>query len=410
MGYELFIARRHLHSKSALGFVPIISLISVLGVFVGVMSLLVVLAVMNGFEQEVKSRIVGTNAHVILLRYGNEPFEPSADLLEQVRTTEGVVGIAPFVYTKTMIQVGDEQDGVVLKGIDPEREPGVSDLLARTIPADAELSWDGTGPPPVLLGSELALDLGALSGETVILASFQNAARTPFGTVPKMKRFRVAGTFDSGMYEYNSTMALVPLSAAQALLGMGENVTGVSVRVDDAYAAREIADRILARVGHPPYRANNWIDLNRTLFSWMSTEKRVMFVILALVILVAAFNIASTLIMVVMEKTREIGVLKSMGASIRGILTIFVLEGLAIGAAGTALGLAGGFLLCWLIDRYNFIPLPGDIYFIDSLPVRMEALDFVQVASAAMGICLIATLYPAWKASRLEPVRAIRYE
>lgn len=410
MGYELFIARRHLHSKSALGFVPIISLISVLGVFVGVMALLVVLAVMNGFEQEVKSRITGTNAHVILLRYGNEPFEPTEELLEEVRSVEGVVGLSPFVYTKTMIQIGDDQDGIVLKGIDPERENEVSDLLKRTIPSDADLSWEEGKAPPLLLGTELGLDLGALSGETVVLASFTNTARTPFGTVPKMRRFRVAGTFDSGMYEYNSTMALAPLRAAQEFLGMGENVTGVAIRVDDAYRAPEIADRILAKVGHPPYRANNWIFLNRTLFSWMSTEKRVMFVILGLVILVAAFNIASTLIMVVMEKTREIGVLKSMGASIRSVLTIFVLEGLAIGAVGTSLGLAGGYLLCWLLEKYKFIPLPGDIYFIDSLPVRMEAIDFVQVAAAAMAICLVATLYPAWKASRLEPVRAIRYE
>ncbi|MFH1681140.1 MAG: ABC transporter permease [Candidatus Eisenbacteria bacterium] len=410
MRYELFIARRHLHSQRRFGFIPVISLISVLGVFVGVTALLVVLAVMNGFEGEVKSRIMGTNAHVILLRYGNEPFEPGEELREQILATDGVADLSPFVYTKAMIQVGDDQDGVVLKGIDPEREPAVSDLLARTVPRDANLDWDGTGPPPALLGTELALSLGTLSGETIVLASFQNTARTPFGAVPKMRRFRVAGTFDSGMYEYNSTLVLVPLEAAQGFLDMGKSVTGISIRVDDPYRAPQIASRILARVGHPPYRANNWIDLNRTLFSWMSTEKRVMFVILALVILVAAFNITSTLIMVVMEKTREIGVLKTMGANLRSILLVFVLEGAVIGAIGTLLGLAGGWILCWLLDRYKFIPLPGDIYFIDSLPVRMEAFDFARVAAASMAICLVATLYPAWKASRLEPVHAIRYE
>jgi lipoprotein-releasing system permease protein len=410
MRTELFIAARHLRSESRLGFIPVISLISVLGVFVGVTALLVVLAVMNGFEQEVKSRIIGTNAHVVLLRYGNEPFAPDDSLLARVRETEGVTGLAPFVYTKTMVQVGDEQDGVVLKGIDPEREPSVSDILLRTVPQGASLEWDGAGPPPALIGSELALTLGTVTGETIVLASFQNTARTPFGTVPKMKRFRVAGTFDSGMYEYNSTLVLVPLRAAQEFLGMGRNVTGVAVRVNDAYRAPEIAERMLARVGRPPYRANNWIDLNRTLFSWMSTEKRVMFVILALVIVVAAFNIASTLIMVVMEKTREIGVLKSFGVSIRSVLAVFVLEGLAIGTVGTLLGLAGGFSLCWLLDRYKFIPLPGDIYFIDSLPVRMEALDFARVAAASLAICLVATLHPAWKAARMDPVRAIRYE
>lgn len=410
MRYELFIARRHLRSQSSLGFGPVIILISVLGVFLGVASLLVVLAVMNGFEHEVKSRIIGANAHIILLKYGNEPFVPGEELLEQVIGTDGVVAASPFVYTKAMIQVGDEQDGIVVKGIDQEMESGVSDLLARTIPAEATLDWEAGEPPPVLLGRELALSMGTLSGETVILASFHNTARNPFGAVPKMKRFRVAGIFDSGMYEYNSTLALIPLKAAREFLSMGDNVTGIAIRVEDAHRAPAVADAILDRVGHPPFRTNNWIDLNRTLFSWMEMEKRVMFVILALVILVAAFNIASTLIMVVMEKTREIGVLKSMGASIRSVLFIFVLEGMLIGVVGTLLGLSGGYITCWLLDRYNFIPLPADVYFIDSLPVRVEWTDFAQVAAAAMAICLVATLYPAWKASRLDPVHAIRYE
>ncbi|MBN1825913.1 MAG: ABC transporter permease [Candidatus Eisenbacteria bacterium] len=410
MGYAFFIARRHLRSKSSLGFVPIITLISVLGVFVGVAALLVVLAVMNGFEQEVKSRIIGTNAHVILLKYGNEPFVADEELLREVTETDGVVGASPFVYTQAMIQAGEEQDGIAVKGIDPAGEPRVSELLSRTVPSDADLTWEPGSPPPILLGRELALDLGTLSGETVILASFQNTARNPFGTVPKMMRFRVAGFFDSGMYEYNANLALVPIDAAREFLGMGEKVTGVAIRVQDAYRAPIVADRILERVGAPPFRANNWIHLNRTLFSWMSTEKRVMFVILALVILVAAFNIASTLIMVVMEKTREIGVLKSMGASLRGVLAVFVLEGAIIGALGTALGLLGGWTVCWLLERYKFIPLPADVYFIDSLPVQMDPADFVRVAAAAMAICFAATLYPAWKASRLDPLQAIRYE
>ncbi len=410
MGYELFIAARHLHARSRYAFIPIITLISVAGVFLGVASLIIVLAVMNGFEQEVKSRIIGTHAHVILLKYGNEPIEPTAELLEKVATTPGVVASSPFVYTKAMIQVDDEQDGLVIKGIDPAGEKSVSDLLNRVYPENATLEWEGGGIPPVLLGTDLALDLGAIAGETVVLASFQNTARNPFGAVPKMRRFRVAGTFDSGMYEYNSSLALLPIDAAQQFLDLGNKVTGISVRVADAYEAPEIATRILARVGNPPYRTNNWIHLNRTLFSWMETEKRVMFVILTLVVLVAAFNIASTLIMVVMEKTREIGVLKSMGASLRAILSIFVIEGVAIGGIGTALGCAGGYLACWLIDRYQIIPLPADIYFIDSLPIQVEVMDIVQVAGAAMIISLLATIYPAWKASRLEPVHAIRYE
>lgn len=410
MGYELFIALRHLHARSRYAFIPIITMISIAGVFLGVASLIIVLAVMNGFEQEVKSRIIGTHAHVILLKYGNEPIEPTAELIEKITTTPGVVASSPFVYTKAMIQVDDDQDGIVIKGIDPAGEREVSNLLRQVYPSDASLEWEEGGVPPILLGTDLALDLGAVTGETVVLASFQNIARNPFGTVPKMRRFRVAGTFDSGMYEYNSSLALLSIDAAQQFLDLDNRVTGISVRVEEAYDAPEIAARILARVGNPPFRTNNWIHLNRTLFSWMETEKRVMFVILALVVLVAAFNIASTLIMVVMEKTREIGVLKSMGASLRSILVIFIIEGVTIGGIGTALGCAGGCFACWLIDRYQFIPLPADIYFIDSLPIRVEVLDVAQVAGAAMVISLLATIYPAWKASRLEPVSAIRYE
>ncbi len=410
MSYELFIARRHLHASSRYGFIPIITLISIAGVFLGVAALIIVLAVMNGFEQEVKTRIIGTHAHVIVLKYGNEPFEPTGELIEKVNSTPGVVASSPFVYTKAMIRVGEEQDGIVIKGIDPEGEKTVSDLLSRVFPTDATLTWEEGSPPPILLGTELALSLGAVTGENVVLASFEETARNPFAAVPKMRRFRVAGTFDSGMYEYNSTLALLPIDAARQFLDLDNKVTGVSVRVKDAYDAPEIAARILARIGSPPFRANNWVHLNRTLFSWMATEKRVMFVILTLVVLVAAFNIASTLIMVVMEKTREIGVLKSMGASLRSVLAIFVIEGTVIGGAGTLLGCAAGYICCRLIEKYDFIPLPADIYFIDSLPIKVELLDVAQVAGAAMLISLLATLYPAWKASRLEPVHAIRYE
>ncbi|MFH0777600.1 MAG: ABC transporter permease [Candidatus Eisenbacteria bacterium] len=228
--------------------------------------------------------------------------------------------------------------------------------------------------------------------------------------IPLVKKFTVVGVFTSGMYDFDSSLGYISVSAAQEFLGMPGRVTGVEVRVRDMYKAPQVADSITGALGGFPYVASNWIELNRNLFSWMKTEKIVMFIILMLIVAVAAFNIISSLIMVVMEKRRDVGVLKSMGATSGSIMRIFMAEGVVVGIVGTILGCVTGFVGCYLLQKYKFITLPGDVYFIDRLPVRIEALDFLLVALAALGVCFVATIYPSWKASRLVPVEAIRYE
>lgn len=409
-GYQLLVARRYLRSRGEPRILSLVTAIAVGGVVVGVAALIIVLAVMSGFEREVKSRITGTNAHLILLKYDDEPVMPDRPLMEAIRGTPHVVAAAPFLFGKGMVLTGRETEGIVLKGIDPDQERAVTDILAATTPAGWESLLVSGETPGILLGRELALRLGVTAGDRVTLASFESARLSALGLTPRLRKYHVAGVFESGLYEFDSTLGLVSLDAARDLFGVAEGVTGIAIRLDDMYRAPDVGRRLARRLGSPPYRTNDWIELNRNLFSWMATEKQVMFVILTLIVLVAAFNIASTLIMRVLEKTREIGVLKAIGADRRGIMGIFVVEGMSIGILGTVVGLLLGLGTSVALDRWYPIDLPGDVYFIDTLPVRVEALDVVLVTLAAVAVSFIATLYPSWHASRLDPVEAIRYE
>ncbi len=408
--YQVFIADRYIRSRRGPGVISVVTVIAVGGVVVGVAALVIVLAVMNGFEQEVKARITGTNAHVILLKFDDEPVVADEGLMRVVRETPHVVAAAPFIFGKVMLMTGRETEGGVLKGIVPDVERGVTDVLETARPAGWEALLTSGETPGILLGKEMALRLGVEAGDPVTVASFESARIGATGIMPRLRKFHVAGVFESGMYEFDSSLGIATLDAARDVFDIREGVTGVAIRLDAMHRAPEIGDRLAERLGSPPYRANNWIELNRNLFSWMQTEKEVMFLILALIVLVAAFNIASTLIMRVMEKTREIGVLKSMGVDRGGVMGIFVCEGMYIGVVGTAVGLALGLGVAIALDRWYPLRLPGDVYFIETLPVRVEALDVALVTVAALAISLAATLYPSWHASRLDPVEAIRYE
>ncbi len=414
MSYELFIGLRYLKAKRKQTFVSLITLISIAGVMVGVTALIVVIAVMNGFKEDLRDKILGVTSHVVISRFDGN-ISKYQEVRAKVGEVSGVNAATPFIYTQVMISSRKAISGAVLRGIEPKTASKVinlpKNLRAGSLEElEAENKPEGMrSTPGIILGNELARNIGALRGDPVTVIS-PLGRLTPLGRVPRSQTFRVAGIFDSGMYEYDSTIAYVSLWAAQRFLGIGDRVTGIEVRVDDIYAADRVARAIGKALGGYPYWSRDWMRMNKNLFSALKLEKIVMFIILTLIILVAAFNIVGTLIMVVIEKTRDIAILKSMGATRRSIMKIFMIEGAVIGLVGTLLGLLGGYTLCTLLATYKFIELPSDVYYISTLPVQMNPLDVALIALAAIVITLAASVYPAWQASRFDPAEAIRYE
>lgn len=413
MSFELFISRRYLKSKQKQAFISLITLLSIAGVAIGVMALIIVISVMAGFESDMKSRILGVESHVVMMRYGGG-FTEYAQVAEKVKEIEGVASVTPFIYSQVMIRSSSGLSGAVLRGIDPETAGQVIKILDKDIleklnliaPKETDAD-ESPAVPGVILGIELAKALGAQIDDIIYLIS-PTGMISPVGHMPAMKRFKLVGVFTSGIYDYDGAIAYVHLSEAQKMLRMEGAVTGVEIFVNDIYKAKQTADQIVEKMGHP-YWARDWTQMNKTLFSALKLEKTVMFIILTLIILVAAFNIAGTLIMIVMEKTKDIAILKAMGATRRHIRKIFVYKGLMIGFTGTLIGEVLGYGLCILLKQYKFIELPGDIYYISTLPVEFQLFDSVSIAFAAMAICLIASLYPANQASKLNPVEAFRY-
>jgi lipoprotein-releasing system permease protein len=407
MGLVWTVAARYLRSKRRLSFISLISLLATGGVFVGVSALVIVLSVMNGFEDQVQRRIAGTNAHIAVLAADDRAVTVSDTLLARIRAAAPQSHWAPFVYAKAMVVSRHGIDGMVLKGVDPEREREVTDIMSRLSPEKDPLN--GGDLPGLGLGRELALRLRVVPGDIVLVSLPSEEPGGVLGALPRVKRLRVSSIFRSGLYEYDSSFGIVRLGTAQDFFDLGQGVTGVELSIPDMFRARQTAEAIQRSVGGD-YRVTNWIDLNRNLFNWMAIEKAVMFTILVLIVLVAAVNIVSSLIMLVLEKRRDIGVLRTMGVTPKGILRIFLLQGTMVGLTGTALGLLAGFVVSFVLGRYKLLHLPGEIYFIDTLPVKMEWKDFLFVAVAATITCFLASLYPAWKAARLAPVDAIRYE
>ncbi len=406
--FELFLSLRYLRAKRKQAFVSVITVISVLGVMVGVMALVVVLSVMNGFRADLMSKILGVNSHILVLKHGGA-FDNYQEIVKRVEKIGGVVASTPFIYAQVMVNSPGNASGAILRGIDPKSEARVVGF-GKMIKEGSltALEADADRFPPIIIGRELSRQIGVRPPDIVTLLSPEGKL-TPMGRSPNTRRFRVSGIFDSGMYEYDASMVFVSLKEAQDFLALGDRVTGLEVRIEDIYDSDTIAKQIQADLGYP-YWTKDWKVMNRSLFSALKLEKVTMFVILTMIVLVGALNIISTLVMVVMEKTRDIAILRAMGASAKSIMSIFMLQGLLVGLIGTLAGLASGLGICHLLARYKFISLPPDVYYISTLPVRVEWMDVLLVALAAVFISFIATLYPSWYASRLNPVEAIRYE
>jgi lipoprotein-releasing system permease protein len=405
--YQVFIALRYLKSKKKHRGLSVNTAISIGGVAVGVMALLVVLAVMSGFQQDLQKKILGANAHIIVRDYRGamSGYERVATAL---KNQKDVVSFAPFVLGQVMVSHEKSAHGVYLRGIEPDIERKTTDIIQHLKEGSFEGLSESSGLPGIILGSELASNLGVFVGDTVNIVS-PIGEIGPMGMLPKVKRFKVVGIFEIGMFEYDSNLVLTGMKAAQDFFSMRDDISGVEVRLDDIYKAAEVTKRLQAELGFP-YEVMDWMAMNKNLFSALRLEKFAMFVILVLIVLVASFNIISNLIMNVIEKSREIAILKAMGATNSGIMTVFMLQGLLIGLIGTAIGITGGLLLGYILNTYQLIKLPADVYYLNHLPVLMKLSDFVMISTSAIVISFLATLYPAWQAAKLDPVEPLRYE
>jgi lipoprotein-releasing system permease protein len=411
MRLELYIGLRYILSNTGTKFLSLITWIAVAGVFLGVMALVVVLAVMNGLQHDLREKILGVNAHLLIMSEGLAPFADYEKTFGVVTSEEQVLAASPFVYTEAIVSNGGTQynEGVVVRGVDPEREPHVTNVSQCMIGGLFRFEGDDADRPGLVMGYMLANRLRVHVGDVVKLYSPVATTITPIGLVPRAYEFRLNGVFKTGMYEYDSKFTYLSLAGAQSFLGIGDTVHGIEVKVSDIYKADEIGRSIADKLG-PPFFANDWMTMNRNLFSALKLEKTAMFIILILIVLVASFTIISTIIMMVNDRVREIGILKSMGLTSRSVMRIFLADGFLIGIVGTALGCLGGYGLASLLDKYKFVSLPADVYWIDTLPVEMETGDFILVCAASILISMLAAVYPAFKASQLYPVEAIRYE
>jgi lipoprotein-releasing system permease protein len=416
MRYEWFIGLRYLKAKRKQTFISIITIISIVGVAVGVMTLIVVLAVMNGFEKNLKEKFLGTQAHLHLIKATQEGIDHYEEVIKEVEEVKGVVSAAPFIFNQVMLSSESNVFGVVLNGIDPDRVGKVTDL-ARNMKAGRLQDLKGESDSPgIILGVELAKHLGVTLNDAIQVISPLGTI-TPMGMMPKMKRFRVVGIFYSGMYEFDNTLAYISIESAQKFFGMGARVTDIEIKTNNIYKVKEIGKEIRQKLGFP-FWTKDWMEMNRNLFSAMKLEKIAMFIILVLIVLVAALNIISTLIMVVMEKSKDIAILKSMGTPSKGILRIFIIEGGIIGVVGTALGTILGLgmafnldkIVAFLENRFGFKIFSPDIYYIEKFPSQVNPMDVGLIIMTAILISLLATLYPSWRASRLDPAEALRYE
>ncbi len=408
--FETFVALRLLKGvKRQKGLLSLSTFISVAGVTVGVMALIIVIGVMTGFTNDLKKKILSVNAHVLVMKAGGA-FTSYQKEEAAIKAIPGVVSVAPFIYTQVMFSAPGNVSAGVVRGLDLETiRRGGPPALKVEQGHFADLAEGGREDPPrIAIGTEMARNLNLALGDYLNIIS-PLGTLTPMGRLPRMKAFRVTAVFHTGMYEFDNSLVYTSIPALQEFLGLGSRITGLEVEVKDIYTADQEAEAIQHQLGSG-YYTKNWMQMNRPLFEALKLEKIVMFIILTLIVLVAAFGIASTLIMMVMKKTREIAILKSMGATRQAIMKIFMFDGLLIGGLGTSLGLALGLGLCALLKKYEFVKLPAGVYGLSTLPVQIQTLDVLAIVLAAMAISFLATLYPSWQAARMDPVEAIRYE
>jgi len=405
--YQLFIALRYLKSKKRHRGISVNTLISIGGVAVGVMALLVVLSVMSGFHEDLQRKILGVNAHMVVLNYRGT-FSDYKEIMDKIKQNNDVVSTAPFVMGQVMVSYGQRAHGVYLRGIEPESEIKTTEISRFIKEGRYEDLNKEDKYPGIIIGRELAASIGVFKGDVITVLS-PIGKIGPLGMIPKVKLFRVVGIFEVGMFEYDSNLVMTDIKAAQDFFDMKDDITGIQIKLKDIYKASLVRETIQQSLSFPLY-AKDWMQMHRNLFSALKLEKFAMFIILILIILVASFNIISNLIMNVIEKKREIAILKTMGANDRGILAIFMLQGLLTGVIGTIIGVAGGYLLCYILNTYEIIKLPADVYYLSHLPVKTKFTDFLAVSISAMVISFLATVYPAWQAAKLNPVEPLRYE
>lgn len=408
--YQLFIAVRYLRSKKKHKGISFNTAISIGGVAVGVMALLVVLSVMSGFREDLQKKILGATSHAVVLSYAGI-IKDYLPIMDKVKTDPRVVNVAPFALGQVLVSSGKNAHGIFMKGIDVAAEARTTEILQHIkfgrLP-DSSKKAGPDGIPWIMIGSELSGMLGVFTGDLINVISPMGEIG-PLGLLPKMKQFRVVAVFDMGMFEYDANLALTDLGSAQDFYKYGDAINGIELKLVDVNAAQDVRKDLNRKLG-PPFWVKDWMTMNKNLFSALELEKFAMFVVVLLVILVASFNIVSTLMMNVMEKQKEIAILKSMGAKNQGVMLIFMFQGLFIGIVGTAIGLVCASILCYVLNTYEIIKLPPEVYYLKTLPVKVNIFDFVLVAVSAIAISFFSTVYPSYYAARLNPVEPLRYE
>ena len=425
LSYEMMIGLRYLRAKRRQRTISLNTFISIAGITLGVAALIGTLGIMTGFKEDLQAKILGTTAHIIVQERGTNDMKSYNDVIKKIESVPDVIAASPFIFKQVLISSKSSVQGVILRGIQTEQEVQVTDLQANMKfgdlaglkdpslnPPESRRPLSGQAPSPstnrpgIILGKELSMRLGVFIGDSINVVSPVGPIKS-FTMTPKIRPFMVVGIFESGMFEYDSSLSYISLEEAQKFFGLGDTVTGIQVKVQDVFLAKNIAQRLEATLGLN-FMARDWMQMNQSLFSALKLEKTMMFLLLVLITLVASFNIVGTLTMIVNEKQREIAILKAMGATPQSIMRIFMLNGLVIGLVGTGIGVPLGYSFLWLIQ--NYWTFDASVYYISRIPVHILPLDVILVATSAILISFVATFYPSWQAAKLDPVSALRYE